>query len=62
MKHPRSLRTRLLTGVLLCWLLPLLSVMALAGFLLGSDSRMNVPGVPEGNWAWKIPGSSIYEA
>ena len=37
MKHPRSLRTRLLTGVLLCWLLPLLSVMALAGFLLGSS-------------------------
>ena len=31
-------------------------------FLLGSESRMNVPGVAEGNWTWKIPGSSVYEA
>lgn len=31
-------------------------------FFLGSDSRMNVPGVAEGNWTWKIPGASIYEA
>ena len=31
-------------------------------FLLGSEARMNVPGVPEGNWTWKIPGVSIYDA
>ena len=31
-------------------------------FMLGEDARMNVPGVPEGNWTWKIPGSSIEEA
>ena len=31
-------------------------------FMLGSDSRMNVPGVPDGNWSWKIPGASIHEA
>ena len=36
-KQPRSLRLRLLTAVLLCWLLPVLSVMALAGFLLGTS-------------------------
>ena len=36
-KQPRSLRLRLLTAVLLCWLLPILSVMALAGFLLGTS-------------------------
>ena len=37
LKQPRSLRLRLLTAVLLCWLLPILSVMALAGFLLGTS-------------------------
>jgi 4-alpha-glucanotransferase len=31
-------------------------------FLLGSDARMNVPGVAEGNWSWKVPGRSIGEA
>ncbi len=31
-------------------------------FFLGSDARMNVPGIPEGNWTWKIPGESIYDA
>lgn len=31
-------------------------------FLLGSEARMNVPGVPEGNWTWKIPGRSVWEA
>ena len=34
-KKPRSLRTRLLTAVLLCWILPVLSVVILAGILLG---------------------------
>ena len=36
-KQPRSLRTRLLGAVLLCWVLPVLSVVILAGVLL-SDS------------------------
>jgi 4-alpha-glucanotransferase len=31
-------------------------------FLLGEEARMNVPGVAEGNWTWKIPGESIKEA
>ena len=31
-------------------------------FLLGSKARMNVPGKSEGNWTWKVHGSSIYEA
>jgi 4-alpha-glucanotransferase len=31
-------------------------------FLLGSEARMNVPGIPEGNWKWKIPGDTIREA
>ena len=34
-RRPRSLRSRLLTAVLLCWVLPVLIVMALAGYLLG---------------------------
>ena len=34
-KKPISLRTRLLSIVLLCWVLPILSVTLLAGFLLG---------------------------
>ena len=34
-RQPRSLRSRLLTAVLLCWVLPALIVMALAGYLLG---------------------------
>ena len=28
-------------------------------FMLGDETRMNVPGVPEGNWTWKIPGESV---
>ena len=36
-KRPRSLRTRLLRAVLLCWVLPVLSVVVLAGFLLGNS-------------------------
>ena len=36
-KRPRSLRTRLLAAVLLCWILPVLSVMALGGYLLGGS-------------------------
>ena len=31
-------------------------------FLLGEDARMNIPGVPDGNWKWKIPGDSIKDA
>lgn len=31
-------------------------------FLLDSDARMNVPGVAEGNWTWKMPGDSVYDA
>ena len=35
--RPRSLRGRLLTAVLLCWVLPVLSVMILATWLLGTS-------------------------
>ena len=31
-------------------------------FLLGEETRMNVPGVPEGNWTWSIPGVSLRDA
>ncbi len=45
-KKPRSLRTRLLAAVLLCWILPVLSVVILAGILLGrsyeSSSRQEL--------------------
>lgn len=34
-KPPRSLRSRLLTAVLLCWVLPVLCVTLLAGWLIG---------------------------
>lgn len=34
-KQPRSLRSRLLATILLCWVLPVLSVMVLAGVLVG---------------------------
>ena len=34
-KKPISLRTHLLSLVLLCWVLPILSVTLLAGYLLG---------------------------
>ena len=30
--------------------------------MLGEEARMNVPGVPEGNWTWKIPGKTVEEA
>jgi 4-alpha-glucanotransferase len=30
--------------------------------LLGEEARMNVPGVAEGNWAWKMDGPSVTEA
>ena len=30
--------------------------------MLGEEARMNVPGVPEGNWTWKMPGESVKEA
>ena len=36
-KQPTSLRARLVSAVLLCWILPVLAVMALAGFLLSSS-------------------------
>ena len=35
--HPSSLHDRLLTAVLLCWVLPVLSVMAVAVFLIGRN-------------------------
>ena len=35
--YPHSLHDRLLTAVLLCWVLPVLSVMALAGLLIGRN-------------------------
>ena len=48
----RSLAKRLNDFVLGCEsdlaVLPLQDVL-----LLGDDARMNVPGVPEGNWSWK---------
>lgn len=31
-------------------------------FMLGSDARMNVPGVSDGNWKWRIPGESIKDS
>lgn len=31
-------------------------------FLLDDDARMNIPGVPEGNWRWRIPGASVEAA
>ncbi len=31
-------------------------------FLLGEEARMNVPGIAEGNWAWKMPGETAEEA
>ena len=36
-KAPRSLRSRLLTAVLVCWVLPVLGVMILATWLLGTS-------------------------
>ena len=31
-------------------------------FMLGSEARMNIPGLPDGNWTWRIPGDSIKDA
>ena len=31
-------------------------------FLLGNEARMNVPGIAEGNWNWKVDGDSIEDA
>ena len=31
-------------------------------FMLGSESRINVPGVAEGNWSWRTPGDSVEES
>jgi 4-alpha-glucanotransferase len=28
-------------------------------FMLGSEARINVPGIAEGNWTWKMPGASV---
>ena len=30
--------------------------------MLGAEARMNVPGVPDGCWKWKMPGSTVEEA
>ena len=30
--------------------------------MLGEEARMNVPGVPEGCWKWKMPGNTVDEA
>ena len=31
-------------------------------FMLGSDARINVPGIAEGNWTWKMPGTSVKDS
>ena len=31
-------------------------------FLLDNEARMNVPGIAEGNWDWKVEGDSIEDA
>ncbi len=36
-KKPKSLRSRLVTAMLLCWVLPVLSVVVLAGWLLSTE-------------------------
>jgi 4-alpha-glucanotransferase len=28
---------------------------------LGTEARMNTPGVPEGNWAWRVPPGALHE-
>jgi 4-alpha-glucanotransferase len=30
--------------------------------MLGEEARMNVPGVPDGCWKWKMPGKTVEEA
>jgi 4-alpha-glucanotransferase len=29
-------------------------------FMLGSEARMNVPGIAEGNWTWHLEGGTIW--
>jgi 4-alpha-glucanotransferase len=29
---------------------------------LGSDSRMNLPGVADGNWGWRVSASALTPA
>lgn len=31
-------------------------------FMLGSETRINVPGVAEGNWSWRTPADSVEES
>ncbi len=31
-------------------------------FMLGSEARMNVPGIAEGNWTWHVEGETIWSA
>ncbi len=31
-------------------------------FLLGSETRINVPGIAEGNWSWHTPGATVEES
>lgn len=31
-------------------------------FMLGSETRINVPGIAEGNWAWHTPADSVEES
>jgi 4-alpha-glucanotransferase len=31
-------------------------------FLLGSETRINVPGIAEGNWSWRTPADSVEES
>ena len=31
-------------------------------FMLGSEARINVPGIAEGNWTWKMSGASVKES
>jgi 4-alpha-glucanotransferase len=31
-------------------------------FMLGSETRINVPGIAEGNWSWRTPADSVEES
>lgn len=31
-------------------------------FLLGSEARINVPGIAEGNWRWRMPADTVQES
>ena len=31
-------------------------------FLLGSEARINVPGIAEGNWTWKMPEKTLQDS